>query len=478
MYHLNDDKDLDQASKEAADNYKVPSNPSWEGVQSRLDKELPVKEEKRRRWLLFFLLFAGIATSGAMIWRSTRSNNSVTPKTIASNQQSVANDANQSLAQKSSAPFTLAKENKPASVYIPDAQTADVTDKSRKNISEVVTSNVEQHFSDNNLIAIPKNKLQINKSTSKSDSKEKPFVSFGIKQKKSLQNNSKPGTIKTPISNNKISKLPASDKAGNIPDNQIAKTNSEAMIVEKQKPSDSFPSTINSVSKAKTEQSLSTSADTLKNKTIAPVKKNKTMSKQAFSIALVAGTDISTIKFTYGNKPGIHGGIIAGYHLNNIWSVHTGAIYTQNNYKLTGSDYHPPKHYWTQYVKLETVEGYCRMWEIPVQLRYAFDQSGNNRWFVSAGMSSYLMKKQKYNYNYKNNAGVSYSRSWQTDSSSKYLFSILDLSAGWEKPIGKHLNLQVAPYAKIPLKGVGFGNIRLSSFGINFSIQIKQPIRR
>lgn len=478
MYHLNDDKDLDQASKAAADNYEAPSNPSWEGMQSRLDKELPVKKEKRRRWLFFLILFAGIATSGAMIWYSMRSNNNITPQTIASNQQSAANDANQSLAQKSSAPFTLAKENKPASINKPDVQSGDVTDKSRKNTSEILKNNIEQSLSNNNPIAISENNQQINQPTNKPDSKEKPYVSIVIKQKKALKNNSNPGTIKARINNNNVSKLPGSDKTGNTPDNDIATTNTEVIIAEKQQPADSFVSTINPVSKSNPQQTLQTSTDTLKNKTTAPVKKNKTTSRHAFSIALVAGTDISTIKFKYGNKPGIHGGIIAGYHFNNIWSVHTGAIYTQNNYKLTGSDYHPPKHYWTQYVKLETVEGYCRMWEIPVQLRYAFDQTGNNRWFVSGGMSSYLMKKQKYNYNYKTNAGVSNSRIWQTDSSSNYLFSILDLSAGWEKPIGKRLNLQVAPYAKIPLKGVGFGNIRLSSFGINFSIQIKQPIKR
>jgi hypothetical protein len=75
-------------------------------------------------------------------------------------------------------------------------------------------------------------------------------------------------------------------------------------------------------------------------------------------------------------------------------------------------------------------------------------------------------------------AGMPGTSSWTNNADYNHLFSILHFSAGVEKQIGKHLNWQVEPYAKLPLHGLGFGGIKLSSFGINFSIQYRQPVKR
>ena len=207
-------------------------------------------------------------------------------------------------------------------------------------------------------------------------------------------------------------------------------------------------------------------------------KKKISKNNKAINIGLVAGIDISTVKFTHGDNAGYNFGLMTGYQFNRRWSVYTGIVYTKKNYKLDGSDYHPPKHYWTQYVKLETVEGWCRMWELPLQIRYTFNPGAKTAFFASAGLSSYFMKKQQYNYSYKNNMNQQLTAAWSNDSTFKHVFSILHLSAGFEKPLGRHMNWQIEPYAKIPLGGVGFGNIRLSSFGVNFSVQYRQRIRR
>jgi hypothetical protein len=218
---------------------------------------------------------------------------------------------------------------------------------------------------------------------------------------------------------------------------------------------------------------------TEKKDTLAVVKKKtKSKNEKAINIGLTAGIDVSTVKFTHGENAGYNIGILGGYQFSRHWSVYTGIIYTKKNYELNGSDYHPPKHYWTQYVKLETVEGYCRMWEVPLLARYTFNPGSKTAFFASTGISSYFMKKQAYNYSYKTNMGVPATAAWSNDSTFTHVFSILHLSAGFEKRLGKHMNWQIEPYAKIPLGGVGFGNIRLSSFGINFSVQYRQPVKR
>ena len=217
-----------------------------------------------------------------------------------------------------------------------------------------------------------------------------------------------------------------------------------------------------------------------KDSAVVARKKVKTKSKpeRAINFGIVAGIDKSTVKFTDGDHAGYNIGLTGGYQFNKHWSVSTGVVYTKKNYKLNGNDFHPPAHYWTQYVDLQKVEGYCKMWEIPLVAKYTFNPGAKTAFFASAGLSSYFMTRQYYDYSYKNTMGWPMTGAWATDSTFKHVFSILDLSVGFEKQVGKHLNLQVEPYAKVPLGGIGFGDMRLSSFGINFSIQYRHKLKR
>ena len=84
-----------------------------------------------------------------------------------------------------------------------------------------------------------------------------------------------------------------------------------------------------------------------------------------------------------------------------------------------------------------------------------------------------------------NKVGYFYYYNWQPvtrnssySSTDTHVLSIAHLSVGFENRISQNWSLQVEPYAKIPLGGVGFGNIRLSSFGVNFSVQHRQPSKK
>jgi hypothetical protein len=101
----------------------------------------------------------------------------------------------------------------------------------------------------------------------------------------------------------------------------------------------------------------------------------------------------------------------------------------------------------------------------------------NKSSFFSVGLSSYFMTKESYDYfYYYNNQPVN--RHSTLDSDDKHILSIAHFSVGFENKISKKWALQIEPYAKIPLGGVGYGNIRLSSFGLNFSLQHRQPAKK
>jgi hypothetical protein len=42
-----------------------------------------------------------------------------------------------------------------------------------------------------------------------------------------------------------------------------------------------------------------------------------------------------------------------------------------------------------------------------------------------------------------------------------------------ERSLGKHFSIQAEPYLKVPLKGLGIGNIRMDSYGILFTLKYK-----
>jgi hypothetical protein len=111
------------------------------------------------------------------------------------------------------------------------------------------------------------------------------------------------------------------------------------------------------------------------------------------------------------------------------------------------------------------------MWEIPLNIRYNFGQGEKSKWFATAGFSNYLMTKESYQYQIENtSSGARYSYSREYPANSHYLFSIVNLSIGYEQKIGKVGNLRIEPYLRAPLSGIGTGSLPIMSAGLNIGI--------
>src|SRR5256885_15472121 len=73
MWNLQDDNELDKLSREAADGYSLDQSPgSWDKLHARLNAEMP--EQKRRRYLLFLLLFLVIGSGTFWLTRMNNTN--------------------------------------------------------------------------------------------------------------------------------------------------------------------------------------------------------------------------------------------------------------------------------------------------------------------------------------------------------------------------------------------------------------------
>ena len=83
------------------------------------------------------------------------------------------------------------------------------------------------------------------------------------------------------------------------------------------------------------------------------------------------------------------------------------------------------------------------------------------------------MKKETYDYSYKSNYGQPYSRSYSYDNKNQHLFSAVTFSGGYQYTLNKKVSLSAEPYLKIPVKGIGFGKVKLKGGGVLFTASIK-----
>lgn len=187
-------------------------------------------------------------------------------------------------------------------------------------------------------------------------------------------------------------------------------------------------------------------------------------------MGLIGGVDVSMVKFQDVSKIGYTAGALIGFAFNNRWSVESGAYYDQKSYYSDGK-YFDPKLY--PNLVINSVDGTCHMIELPLSVRYNFKKK-ENTWFASAGLSTYLMKKEDYHFDYSYPPGTSnYYYYKEFKNSTNNWFSILHLSVGYSKKLGAIGDLRIEPYIKAPLKGLGVGKLPISSTGINVGLTHK-----
>ena len=196
-------------------------------------------------------------------------------------------------------------------------------------------------------------------------------------------------------------------------------------------------------------------------------KKTNTVSKKSkgFYVGLFAGPDVSTVKFQSVNKVGISVGALIGYRFNNRLSVETGVIWDKKYYYSNGEYY--KKDGGAPLPPTTTLNGNCSMFEIPVDIRFDFATGKNHGFFAKAGLSSYLMTSENYTFN---SNFPPYNRSFKNDTLRNNIFSILQISGGYERAISNKTKMRVEPYVKIPLQGIGRGYMPIASFGIYIGI--------
>jgi hypothetical protein len=201
--------------------------------------------------------------------------------------------------------------------------------------------------------------------------------------------------------------------------------------------------------------------------------KKRSSSNTKFYVSMLGGASSSKVKGEGYQQFRITAGLAVGYNINKRIAVEAGAFYSQKKYNTAFEYFDNSKTQWPSIRIIKKVEGECTMIELPVSIRYNFKPVRKHHYFASAGLTSYIMKKEDYDYDYTlpgNNMQHSMYKSYYN--SSKNWLSVLQLSAGWQHAISKKIALRAQPYYNIPISGVGLGKLPISGFGAVAGITI------
>lgn len=204
------------------------------------------------------------------------------------------------------------------------------------------------------------------------------------------------------------------------------------------------------------------------------LKENMRVAKpKKFYAGLMGGVDVTTIKLQKIEDAGYGFGMLLGYQLNKKWSVETGAFLQKKYYYSDGKYLNTSKIYLPPNTTIEDASGNCEMIEVPLAVKYNFSVHKDAAWFATLGVSSYIMKQEDYTYNYYYGTFGPVPHQKKYKNSSTDLFSAMSISAGYIHRLGNFADVRIEPYLKLPVYGIGIGELPFLSTGLQIGVAKK-----
>ena len=260
------------------------------------------------------------------------------------------------------------------------------------------------------------------------------------------------------------------DKISNNTAKEIADKNSKEEIKAVKETPSILTITKNESSLVETKQTANTLIEKENKMAVAtiPVIKNKIQKQKGLYAGIIVGTGFSEVKNQGFTKAGLEAGVRAGYRFNNKLSIETGLFFAHKYYYSDGKYFSMNKISAAMPAGMQvlSLNGRSTVVQIPVKLKYNFILKNNANFFSTAGLTSYIMTKEKNNYlalinGNKQNITSTYKQA------NRYFAAAIDLSIGYEFNIQKNRSLRIEPYLQIPLKGIGVGIMPVTSTGLH-----------
>ncbi len=195
--------------------------------------------------------------------------------------------------------------------------------------------------------------------------------------------------------------------------------------------------------------------------------------KKIYTLSLMGAIDVTSTKASDWGDPTVRLGLSGEYYIGNRWSIGIGANLSKKKYQAKGSEYSPPKGFWTNGIVPDSTNAVCDVLDVPITVNYFQPINNKSNLIISGGVSSWFMLKEEYWYKYKSN-DPDLVNWWGGENENRYWFSVINLSVSYEYALTKKWSVAVGPYINIPLSGVGHGNVELQSFGLKGALRFNK----
>jgi hypothetical protein len=186
-----------------------------------------------------------------------------------------------------------------------------------------------------------------------------------------------------------------------------------------------------------------------------------------FAITVLASPSINGVGSFSQAQVGSNLGLVFSMGVSKF-TFSTGAIYAKTPYTANASSYtiaYPSKF------TPDNVSADCRVLDIPLNIDYQVYSKANNAFCIGSGLSSYIMLKENYQYSYNSPYAGYYPQGFSVTNQNRYFFGVLNLDATYQRKLNAKLSFDVQPYLKIPLTGIGAGDVKLQTFGVALGLK-------
>jgi len=448
MLNLNDD--MDDLIRQAADDYPLKiEGKDWDKVVGAMSSGNNIQPVNNKKYWWLLLLLIPLLTMGVLfmnkngetqklvIYSNTKKNNLGTEKQNRNNYDESLNKDNTRAKQETSNSKTAPQQDETTGEA---KQNESQLNKQFTTKTPVSISNRNNAFS-SKVNSIRKESSGNNGNTSNTKNSNNAILDRSVSEDNSIEKNKPQAASSGLIASEQTNKI--GNEKGN-PSASIDSSNTNKLALTGQKDS----------------------AATIKKKDLLHTTPTKT---KGLYIGVAAGLDVTTVKFQEVNKIGYTANFIVGYRINNKWSLESGLMWDNKNYYSSG-DYYNPKVPIPPDYNLHYLNGTCEMFEIPLNVKYDFKSRKLNGFFIAAGFSSYLMKKESYiGYvtHFSNPTDPGYDKSFVYKNATNNIFSVGNISGGYQFIFKNNSSLRIEPYLKIPLTGLGVGQMPFLSTGIS-----------
>jgi len=164
-------------------------------------------------------------------------------------------------------------------------------------------------------------------------------------------------------------------------------------------------------------------------------------------------------------------GLRFGYIASSKLVINAGVNYISECYQAEGDDYIPPVGFWasTEGVAPEEILALCDMIDVSLGASYHFSDVQSNGLSAHINLLSNFMLREEYDYRF---AESSDDFTGLFTGENQTLLSQIELSTTYKLRTGGGYFIDAGPYLKLPLNGVGHGNVRLTSIGFRLGVSL------